>query len=436
MKKNIFITLLIIAGFILLPNIASTEEEAAGEEMHLYVGEAKIIPVSNPSRIVISNPNVADVSSVTREEIAITPKAPGSTSFVFWVSFGENSYLIRVFLEDMTQAKRRIDNLLSRLNLPEVYTKAEDEENKVLLLGRVKIPEDREKINLALGPLKDKAIDLIEVKEDEGVVEIDVQVLELDQGATSTLGFSWPGSVTIATDQAGGGSALATVVTAPAKWSTFFDVTKLSRLSFEWKLDALIQEGKARILSRPRLTCQSGKEAELFVGGEKPIFTTTVAATTGSSGTQVEYKEYGIKLNIKPRISEDERIKVSLNVEVSELESTTPETIGSATSPTAKAYPLTKRNASTELFLNDNQTLSIGGLIKQKTSEELRKFPWLADLPVLGGFFRQRATSKGGGYNVKGDTELFITLTPRIVSSKKEPAKAAKTTTITLHKNT
>lgn len=412
MKRIFLVIFLTVAS--LISSFAKTYalEGQGAAELKLYLGQIKIIHVVNPTRIVIGNPNIADVSDITTGEITVTPRAVGATTLVFWDSYGEQSFHITVSAEDMAEIKRRIDNMLVKLNVPEVYTKAEDEENKVLLLGRVKSALDREKISLALGPLKDKAMDLIELREEESVVEISVEVMELDKGATSTLGFTWPSSVTLT--EAGspgltGGEG--------AKWSTLFAVVKGTRDAFTLKLDALIQEGKARLLSRPRLACQSGKEAELLVGGEKPIFTTTVASTTGAEGTTVEYKEYGIKLKIKPTVTDENRIKVALNVEVTELESTTPETIGSATAPTAKAYPLTKRNTSTELFLDNEQTLAIGGLIKQRTSEELRKLPWLGEIPVLGMFFRQKTTSSGSGYNTKGDAELFITLTPKIVAS-------------------
>lgn len=419
MRKLFLVASLVVAVSVVLPHNNFALEESAGE-IRLLLGQVKFIPVNNPTRIIIGNPAVADVTSVTNNEITITPKAAGNTTFVFWDSFGEQSFRLTVSAEDMQDTKRRVDNMLAKLNVPGVYSKAEDEENKVILLGSVKTSLDKDKIGLALGPLKDKTTDLIEVKEEESIVDISVEVMELDRGATSTLGFSWPSSVTLT--EAGspgltGGEG--------AKWSTLFSVIKGTRDAFTLKLDALIQEGKGRILSRPHLACQSGKEAELLVGGEKPIFTTTVAASTGAQGTTVEYKEYGIKLNIKPTVTDEKRIKVALNVEVSELESTTPETIGSATAPTAKAYPLTKRNTSTELFLNDEQTLVIGGLIKQKSTEELRKVPWLADVPLIGFFFKQKTTSSGSGYNTKGDNELFITLTPKIVSAKKETEQKA-----------
>jgi TonB family protein len=67
--------------------------------------------------------------------------------------------------------------------------------------------------------------------------------------------------------------------------------------------------------------------------------------------------------------------------------------------------------------------MAIGGLIKKKTQEDLQKFPWLADVPVLGKFFKAKTTTSGGGYDKLTDTELFITLTPRIVGEPKQPPK-------------
>lgn len=405
------------------------EAKANGETIKLLAGETKIIPVRSPTRVVIGNPEIADIANVTNSELSLSAKSPGRTSLVFWDIFGEQSVNIKVIQEDITEAKQRIDNLLKLLGLVEVYTQADEDEAKVMLLGRVKSPQDRERIATALGKLKDKAVDLIEVKEEEAVINIDVEVLELDKDATNTLGFTMPGAINLVETGSAG------ISSAGSKFSTLFKVLNLERATrsdstntadpFVFKLDALIQEGKARILSRPRLSCQSGKEAELLVGGEKPIFTTSVASTVGTS-TSVDYKEFGIKLNIKPTVTEENRIKLALNVEVSEIG--TAEFIGQTANRTAQAYPLTKRNASTELYLDDGQTMAIGGLMKRKSEEDLRKTAFLGDIPVLGALFRKRTTRSGGGTGERGDVELFITLTPTIVSEEKnakEPKEEA-----------
>ncbi|MCX5706996.1 MAG: TonB family protein [Candidatus Omnitrophica bacterium] len=417
--RKIFLAVFIIMSSIVLPlnNYASDEP---GEEIRLYMGEVKIIPVRNPMRVAIGNPGITDVANITKENLTLNPKATGNTTLVVWDNFGEQSYNVKVFSEDTSAIKTRIDNVLKKLNLPDVITKAEDEEGKVFLSGKVKTLQDKERIVTSLGPLKDKTVDLISVKEEEAVIEIDVQILEINKGASDTLGLTWPGSINFTEVGSAGITAGGTT------WGKVFHVANITRgvaNPFTLKLDALIQEGKARVLSRPRLSCQSGKEAKLSVGGEVPVLSSTVTGggvpgTTATPGN-VEYKEYGIILKIKPVVYEKDRIHVNLNVEVSE--------VGDEVSTDyALAYKITKRSASTELFLDNNQTMAIGGLIKQKTQEDLRRVPWLSDVPVLGMFFRQKKNTQGGGYDNLTDTELFITLTPRIVSSVQDLEQTTK----------
>ena len=376
-----------------------------GELVTLYVGEIRVFPVDNATRIAISNPEVADAQSVSKDEILIMAKGEGITSLIWWDNVGQHALQLQVFLENLRPVKERVDRLIKELNLPDVYTVAADSEGKVLLLGAVKTTEDLEQIDTALGALKDKTTNLIKIEEERASVEIEIQVLELKKDATQELGFT-PPTYTTLTEPTG-------------KWSrdmkgipdALFHLTDWTRTTFSATLDFLIQEGKGRVLSRPRLVCQSGKEAELLVGGEKPVLTTDVSE--GGATTEVEYKEYGIKLKIRPKVIPENKIHVGLEVEVSEVG--TAEILGTTAAPTARAYPLTKRNTSTELIMNNGQTLAISGLIKQKTEEELRKFPWLGDIPILGIFFRGKDVKLGGGRGEFGDTELVITLTPAII---------------------
>lgn len=415
--RKIFFVFCLLVFYSSVPGFAV---EDVGEEFVMYVGQNKSISVENPTRVVIGNPGVADVTGVTKEEVVITPKAPGTTSLVIQDIFGEQSYNIKVFAENVKELKRRIDNILKSLDISEVYTQAIEEEGKLMLLGSVKTPQERERIAVALGALKDKAVDLIVVKEEEAIVEIDVQVLELNKDATKTLGFTMPASVSVTEPT----SILNKNDKLARTFNSIFRVFEWQRtVAFTAQVDALVQEGKARILSRPRLACQSGKEAELLVGGEKPTFTTSAASTVTSS-TNVEYKEFGIKLNIKPTVTGDSRIKLALNVEVSTVGDA--ETIGDPNAPTAKAYPLSKRAASTELFLSDGQTMAIGGLMKQKSEEDVRKTFLLGDIPVVGMLFRKKTTKVGGGQGERGDTELFIILTPKIVGNEKPAKQIAK----------
>jgi len=384
-------------------------------EIVLYIGQTEVIGVDGPTRIAIGKPEIVDVSKVTEKEITLAAKGRGETTFIWWDKEGEHSRYIKVFVEDMSRIKERIDTLISEIGVLGIHTKALDSENKVLLLGQLKDESDKERLLSALGELQDKTVDLIDVRGEESSVEIDVQVLELDSDATKKLGFDLPSAIAF-TESSGPTTAAVT------GFSKVFHVSDWTRTAFTATLNFLVQEGKAKILSRPRLVCRSGKEAELLVGGEVPVFTTqVVSGGAGAQGTSVEYKEYGIKLNIKPTVVSEDKIDLGLNVEVSDIGEAV--IIGEATAPTAKAYPISKRLISTELSLKDGSTLSIGGLIKKKSEEDLKKFPWLADLPVLGIFFRTKETRIGGGSGERGETELFITLTPHIIGVKEEEAK-------------
>lgn len=401
----------VLGGSIPVFDFANGEESELKEEVKLYVGETKIISVSKPKRVAIGNPKVADIADITEEIIVITPVGEGVTILNYWDDTGQHFYNIRVVAEGLQDIKSRVDEILKNLDVPGVETKVIESEGKLFLLGEVKSAQDKTNIDLALGSVKKKVTNLIKVMP-EDLVEIEAQIVELNKDASRTLGFTWPNNISL-TEKGSPGIAV-----AGTKWSTLFKVLNLNRDSFGWKLDALVQEGKANLLSKPKLVCLSGKEAELLVGGEKPIFTTEVVGSgTGSSGTNVEYKEYGVKLKIKPVVSKS-RINLALNIEVSEVGDA--EIIGSSTAPTAKAYPLTKRTVSTEVSLEDNQTLGIGGLIKQSRKEEITKTPFLGDIPILGVLFKKRVTKRGGGFGEGGDTELFIVLTPRIVTAKKE----------------
>jgi pilus assembly protein CpaC len=394
MKKGIFLFIifsLIFSNFIFAEGIE--------EELTLYVGEVKVFSVDTPTRIAIGKPEVVDVTSAKEKEIELVAKSAGTTNFIFWDKWGEHAFRIHVFAEDLGPIQERIDNFIKELNLKKVYTKPIESEGKIMLLGEVRTFEDKERLLSALGPLKEKIIDLIKVRE-EKLVEIDVQVLELTKEASESLGFSWPGNLTITEQNYPTGAS-------PTKFSTLFRVEYFSRSNFLWTIDFLQRQRKLNVLSRPRLVCLSGKEAELLVGGEVPTFTATVSSTGTTTG-EVEYKEFGIKLKIRPTVTENDKIQLSLNTEVSE--------IGSVESTTyARAYPLTKRTASTELYLDDGETIAIGGLIKQKSDVNIQKVPWLAEIPVLGLFFRHKSISES---TPQQDTELFITITPTIIKGK------------------
>ena len=386
---------------------------AESEQCALYVGDIKSFTAYTPERVTINNPEIADISSVSETEIVIVAKAAGTTSLTWNDEQGKHSVNLNVIFENISFIKEQINNLLKIVDLPDVYTKEAKNESRVILLGKVKSEEKMHRMNTVLKAYSAKIINLVSIEDTEESVQIEIKILEIKRDSAKNLGIEWPTGATL-TEPTGRWNTLSSIPDA------FYRIGDWTKNSFTATVNFLIQNGSARILSQPRLVCQSGKEATLLVGGEVPILTTQISSS-GDSGTSVEYKEYGIKLLINPIVTETEKIKLSLQVDVSDIE--TAVILGTVASPSAKAYPLTKRTTSTELFLNDGQTLIIGGLIKQKSQETLKKMPFLGDIPLLGMFFRNSDITGGGGAGQLADTELVISLTPTLLNKKGLPGK-------------
>ena len=423
-KKTVFLFCLLTGLFIFITPRPYGQEDFM-DEMRLFVNKPEIFRTNVPKRIVIGNPQVVEVSSVTEKEIDVLPKTQGVTTFVFWDAEGEHSFRLRVIAEDLSEVKIRIDAILKELNYPKINTRVVETGEKLLLMGSVTTEKEKEQLTRALEDiLKEKSsriINLIEVKEQNVVVEIEAEILELDADVSKTIGFTMPTSISMAEPT---GAYPLSVGRGAAK--ALFHVFSWPRSAlFTAKIDALVQEGKARILSKPRLACQSGKEAELLIGGEKPTFSTQVASA-GGTGADVSYKQYGIKMKVKPTVMENDRINVALNVDISEVGAA--ETIGTTSTgqTTALAYPTSKRNVATELLLENGQTLSIAGLIKQKDEVDINKTAFLGDIPIVGALFRKRTTKSGGGFGERGNIELVILLTPKIVAKYTDDEDANK----------
>ena len=246
-------------------------------EIKLYLGQPAMVPAYNPKRVAVARPEIADVASVSTSEVIVQPKSVGITSLTVWDDYGQQDYQLRVFTEDLTQVKLQADSLIRELGLPNIRTKISEAEGKILLLGETEDINEKERLLSALGGIKDKILDLAIVKEERNLVRIDMQILEMDRTDTRKLGFDHKDS-TLLTDGASKAMNKITDMFATSKWT---------RAALDTTINHLVSVGKVKILSRPKLVCLSGKEAEFEVGGQYPITSTTVTATAGTSSSSV-----------------------------------------------------------------------------------------------------------------------------------------------------
>jgi len=405
--KKYFMVVLFISFFLGLNlcsfSIAASEEE---QEVTLLVGGLEIVPVSSPQRVSVVDPAVADVDKATNTEVYLVGKGAGTTTLKIWDKSGEKSILVRVFAENLEDLQKRLKQLLSNFSIANLNLLINKDEGKVVVSGEY-FEQDKDRVNTVLSPFGERIINLLKLAEEDSLVQIDVQILELTKSAARELGIEWLQSLQIREEPYQDTSPTKTTVDTISR---VFRVVEWSRDALTAKIRMLESENKAQVLSRPKLVCLSGKEAEFVVGGEVPIVTTSTT-TAGTSQENVEYRQYGVILKIKPVVTEQGLINTEINTEVSEIASW--RTIGGSSYPV-----LTTNNASTQLYLRDGDTVFLAGLIKNNLSKDnISGIPLLMKIPFLGALFRWRDYSKS-------DNEIVISVTPSIIRQVKRETPA------------
>ena len=164
-------------------------------------------------------------------------------------------------------------------------------------------------------------------------------------------------------------------------------------------LQALVTDGKARILSRPNITTMSGEKASILIGGKIPI-----PKSDSNGQISIDWTDYGIKLTVEPVVDQDNNVTSKVKAEVSALDYAHQVTTSVGTVPA-----ISTREAEARLNVPSGMTMAIGGLLNMEDGKTITKVPLLGDIPVLGQFFRHTATTHD-------KRELIILITPKIVN--------------------
>lgn len=402
---------------------SSDSEYPSYEEVQILQGDVHRVETKNLSRVSVTDPNVADINNAKPDEVTLIGKEVGQTALFVWDDSGKRTFMVRVVAEDLGLLRVRVTKLIQSAGIEGVEVQENAHEGKIVLTGE--IPEEKiEVIDRIVEPLSDKIISFVKKEEIKDQIQIDIQVTELQTALTKELGIDWStGQATLASD------GTMTVVPTdsiqplfgeamPTQDGSFSDMFKIGDFyrtqgsALMAKINALVLDGKAKVLSKPRVVVVNGKEATFLVGGEVPIRTTTTNASGGSSQENVEYKEYGVSLAITPEIK-DGKVDINLMVEISEIDSS---------SSSGSDVAFLTRSAKTRLLLDDHQTIVLAGLIKQRRSELNRRVPFLGNVPVVGLLFRSKKNPAPDQ-----DTEIVISVTPTILqASKKNDKKTDK----------
>jgi len=378
-------------------------QKGESEEIKLFVNESKILD-KEAKRVAVGNPEVADVRVISDKEIMLLGKAAGKTNLIIWDKWGQREVLsLQVLARDTQKLINYLNEIIKTAGIEKVKAVAKGEE--IILTGSVSQPAEMEQLNNLAAKIEG-IINLVRIvppaQKKSELIQIDVEVLEISKSALKEMGVAWSETFRF--------GEIADLTPKEDWLNTFSQLTPgLVRIG-RWqhsavaaKLSLLFEEGKARLLAHPKLVTNSGKQANFRAGGEIPI-------QVSGENPHIEWKPYGVFLEIEPTVVFKDSINTKLQAEVSSLDWAYATKTGGST-PAVKT-----RNAQTEVNIKQGDTLLIAGLIQNKEAKNLQKFPLLGDIPVLGELFKSTKFQND-------QSELVIFVTPTIVSLEERRKK-------------
>ncbi|MFZ6780099.1 type II secretion system secretin GspD [Undibacterium sp. Ji83W] len=258
-------------------------------------------------------------------------------------------------------------------------------------------------------------------------VYVEALIVEISADKSNELGVQWMGLSGDSTSnyRVGGGTSFSTkgnnlLNLAAGNAATVGSVLPGAGLSLgifkqvngQLGLGALARvlqtDGNANVLSIPNIVTLDNEEANIIVGKNVPLitgqFTTASSGTAGVNPFQtIDRKQVGLKLKIKPQISEGGTVKLAIYQEVSSVDDTT----------NAAGIITKERSITTNVLVDDGQIIALGGLIEDSTTDGGEKVPGLGDLPFIGNLFKYQ-TSK------RSKTNLMVFLRPTVIRSAEQ----------------
>lgn len=389
--------LALIFGIGLLLGSAAPRADDAPQELVMFVGQVKTIPAPNVSRIAVGNGRLLNTTVLNNNELLLLAESTGNTSLMIWSTDEKRTlYTVRISSGDSQDTLRNIGAMLGDIpgiqfnpvGTHVVISGTASKENLGRIAAAVKLYPQA--TNLA----REEEVSM------KKMIYMKVQIIEMKRSLAENLGIQWPGS--FAGPMAGFlgnfGSDYSATSQAPLKGVLPVANNGLrSYLGISTLINSTINlaknNGDAYVLAEPELSTRSGGEAKFLAGGQVPLPSTS---TLGAGS--VEFKDYGIRLTLKPTADDQGNIRATVTTEISNIDP----------SVAVQGIPgFLTRTTESEVNLRSGQTMVMSGLVNTDMTKDVSKVAGLGDIPILGALFRSE--------NFKsGRTDLVILVTPTV----------------------
>lgn len=451
MANKVRVAMVFAFIFMLLGTAYAQEEQAVA----IGVGTQKVLNIPGIARIAIGDTSIADVKVLGTSQVLIVGKTEGRTTLLLWKSNGSRlNFMINVRRKDPNEIIEEIKRLLGdregisvrmvgdRIYLDGYAYTTDDKERvdeicqiyngtvqsfvkyapnakklvannlnaalqraglknvqatvvgtQIFLEGSAESEEDVQKALKITNAIGEKDVENLVVVGIARMILTEVQFVEIRRSNSDVIGINWPLDIT---GTVSGNLSLDKQFKPSLPAQGKFNLTSSAESKFSFQFQ--FSDGYGRMLAQPKLVCASGKTAKFHSGGEFPVQVVT------ANSSSVEFKPYGIKLEVTPTADRHGNIRMDVMAEASEMD----------LSVAVDGMPGTiMRQVTTTVTVRHGETIVLGGIFHHNEQKTVTKTPALGHIPILGELFKNRA-SEGS------KKELLIFVTPRIVNPETE----------------
>jgi pilus assembly protein CpaC len=350
-------------------------------EVLLSVGESRLLLV-DVRRAALGSGKVVSIATPERGQLLLVGEGAGTTTAQLWLRDGRQHVLqVRVVDQDLSGRLAQVQGLLADIR----NISARISGGFVLLEGQRASDEEQARAAEVAALFPGQVLNFVGGSGWEAMVQLHVRLVEVRRDQLRELGLRWD-------DSAAGPSVAISLGGDADKLSARIQAATV----LQSRLDLLQQRGLAYTVAEPTLSCRSGGVARFVSGGEIPI-----PITDGLGSTDVQYKEYGVILEVRPRVDRTGAIRADIDIEMSQIDAAV--RVGD--------YPgFVKRRAATAFNAMAGETIAIAGLVSRERSRDRQGIPGLSSVPAVGALFRSTR-------RLERETELLVLITARSFES-------------------
>jgi pilus assembly protein CpaC len=381
--------------------------------VNVLVGQSRVINFDRPvGRFSVSNPEIAEAVLVTPDQVLVNGKGFGQVNFIAWEQSGGQFLVFDVFV----RANLSLIDSQIRALFPKDDIRLSQANGSVVISGSVTAAATAAQVQSVVEAAGFKTVNML-TSPAKGItqVQLQVRVAEVSRNRMKELGTSFTyqgtpgqgGYLNSGTGPSGVGGTPnqpqplcvgCGIVGGPLTPALNLLLMGGNTLA---TLRTLKTQGAVRELAEPNIIAMDGQEASFLAGGEFPI---PVVQSDGSrTGISIIFKEYGVRLNFKPTVIDEDHIRLELTPEVSTIDFSTGVKFDGFVIP-----GLLTRRAKTGVELRDGQSFALAGLLDNREIKSMSEVPLISQIPILGNLFKSKSFQKN-------ETELMFIVTANIV---------------------